>query len=108
MRGLGIRIVAAIALCAGALASGRDALAAQGAALIDSKEPGHVVLGGSRYRLSDATVLEDKDGNTITYAQLPTMASGATADAAAAWYEASDGDAEPLLHRLKLTGGLPD
>lgn len=108
MRSFGIRTGAAIALCAAALAFGGAAGADQGTTLIEAKEPGRVTLGGARYRLSDATMLEDADGNSISFADLPTIAAGASADAAAAWYEASDGEAEPLLHRLKLTGGLPD
>ncbi|RIL05847.1 MAG: hypothetical protein DCC71_08900 [Proteobacteria bacterium] len=95
-----------LALAAAALPFG--ARADQGAGVIESKEPGKVVIGGATFRLSDATVLEDDEGRPITYAELPTLASGASADAAAAWYEAGDGQAEPLLHRLQLTGGMPD
>jgi len=89
------------------LGLGQGASAGQGNGVIDSKQPGSVVLDGIPYRMSDATVLEDKEGNRLGYAQLPTREQGASVDDASAWYEASDDERSPLLHRLKLTGAQP-
>jgi len=82
--------------------------AAQGSSVIDSKADGEVVLKGTHFRVSETTVLESKDGARISFRELPTLATGASQDEAAVWYEASDGDvAQPMLHLLKLTGAVP-
>ena len=82
--------------------------AAQGSSVIDSKSDGEVVLKGVHFRVSEATVLESKEGARISFRELPTLAGGASQDDAAVWYEASDGDvAQPTLHLLKLTGATP-
>jgi hypothetical protein len=96
----------AAALALGGL--GFEARADQGNAVIDSKQPGSVVLNGHGYRISDSTVVEDREGNGIGYAQLPTLEQGASADAAAVWFEASDDERSPVLYRLRLTGSVPD
>lgn len=107
MRNTILRGAAAVAIGVLGLGLGQAAAANQGNAVIDSKQPGSVVLDGSPYRLSDATVLEDKEGNQLGYAQLPTREQGASIDDAAVWYEASDDERSPLLYRLKLTGAQP-
>lgn len=67
-----------------------------------------VVLGDRSYRVSEGTVLEDKDGNQIEFSALPSLENGADMDAAAVYYEAAEGGASPqALHRLKLTGSVP-
>jgi hypothetical protein len=98
-------------LALGLMAASAPAQAGQGTGVIDSKqvEGGTVVVGGTTFRVSDGTALEDKDGNAITFAALPTVAQGASVDDAAAWFEATDSEAQmPVLHRLKLTGAVPD
>lgn len=95
----------------GLIANAAPARAGEGTGVIDSKQVdgGLVVVGGTTFRVSDGTALEDKDGNAITLAALPTVAQGASVDDAAAWYEATDSEAQtPVLHRLKLTGAVPD
>lgn len=99
------------ALALGALALATPASAGQGTSIVESKQlsEGIVVLGGSAFRVSDGTAIEDVAGNRIALADVPTVAQGASSDDAAVWYEASDGDvATPVLHRLKLTGSVPD
>jgi hypothetical protein len=81
--------------------------AAQGSSVLESKSDGDVVMKGVHFRLTDATVLESKDGARISFRELPTLAGGASADDAAVWYEASDGDSQPTLQLLKLTGATP-
>jgi hypothetical protein len=98
---------AVLAIGALSLGFGPGASADQGSAVIDSKQPDAVMLNGSPYRISDATVLEDKEGNRLGYAQLPTREQGASVDDASAWYEASDDERSPVLYRLKLTGAQP-
>ena len=98
------------AIALGSLAAGYPAGAGQGSSTIDSKQVGKglVVLGGTTYRVSDGTTLEDAHGRPIAFAELPTVAQGASSDEAAVWFEASDTDATtPVLHRLKLTGAMP-
>lgn len=102
-----LRGAAAIAIGALALATGAPAGADQGSAVIDSKAEGQVVLSGVEFRVSESTVIESKDGNRVPFAELPTTAEGASGDDAAVWYEASDADASPTLHLLKLTGAMP-
>jgi hypothetical protein len=100
---------------AGAVALGGIAIAAgaqadQNSAVVDSKRLAEsvVVLSGTTYRVGEGTAISDKDGNSISLAELPTLAQGASADDAAVWYEASDSQvATPVLHVLKLTGAQP-
>lgn len=99
------------ALALGAIALATPASAGQGTSIVESKQvsEGLVVLGGSTFRVSDVTAIEDVDGNSIALADLPAVAQGASHDDAAVWYEASEGDVTtPVLHRLKLTGSVPD
>jgi hypothetical protein len=94
----------------GSLATADPASAGQGNSTVDSKQVGEglVVLGGTTYRVNDSTALEDENGQPIAFTALPTVAQGASADDAAVWFEASDTDAStPVLHRLKLTGAVP-
>ena len=88
-----------------------SARADQGNSVIEAKklDQGVVTMGGKDYRVSDGTVLEDKDGNAIAFAALPTTAGGASADDAAVWFETGDeSEAQtPVLHLLKLTGAVP-
>lgn len=80
----------------------------QGNAVLESKAEGQVVMNAKTYRVTDATVLENKDGGTVSFADLPTKAEGANDDASAVWYEASDDATAPVLSRLKLVGSTPD
>jgi hypothetical protein len=92
------------------LALAGPASADQGTSIVESKqvEQGLVVLGGTTYRVSDGTAIEDTDGNAISFAQVPALAQGASQDDAAVYFESSDGDVTtPVLHRLKLTGAVP-
>jgi hypothetical protein len=102
-----LRHAAALALCTATLAFAGAAPAGQGNAVIESKQDGAVVLNGASYRTSDGTVIEDREGNRISFAELPSLERGASADDAAVWFEASDDATAPLLHRLKLTGAQP-
>ena len=101
----------AAALVLGLAAGAAPARADQGNAVIESKQlDQHVVtMGGKAYRVSDGTVLEDKDGNAIEFAALPSTAGGASQDDAAVWFETGDeSEAQtPVLHLLKLTGSVP-
>jgi hypothetical protein len=101
----------ASALALGLVAGAGAVRADQGTAVIESKQlDQHVVtMGGKAYRVSDGTVLEDKDGNPLEFAALPTTAGGASADDAAVWFETGDeSEAQtPVLHLLKLTGSVP-
>lgn len=83
----------------------------RGSAVIEKVDValGLVVLGESTYRVVDSTEIEDAAGSRTSLAELPSLDSGASPDAAAVWFEAGDesgGAPRPLL-RLKLTGGLP-
>src|SRR5262249_29857552 len=99
---------AAIALGALGLWLASPAGAAPGHRVMESKSDGEVVLKGVHFRVSEATVLESKEGNRISFLELPTLAGGASEDQAAVWYESTDGDAaQPILHLLKLTGATP-
>jgi hypothetical protein len=83
----------------------------RGAAVIDAVhiEQNVVELNGRPFRVTDGTAIEDKQGHKIGLFQLPSLERGASADQAAAWYEADEGDARgvQLLYRLKLTGMQP-
>jgi hypothetical protein len=70
---------------------------------------GTVVLGGKTYRVGDQTRLQDQQGNRILLIQLPSLDAGANADAAAAWFEAQEGNGTTpaLLYQLQLTGHAP-
>ena len=108
MKSRTLRGAAATAIGALGLGLAAAAGADQGNALLESKADGVVVMnGGTVYRVSDSTVLESKEGNRMTFAELPTLATGASADDAAVWFEASDGETQPLVHLLKLTGATP-
>lgn len=85
-----------------------QARADQGNAVLESKTDGQVSMNARTYRVTDATVLEDKEGKGISFAELPTKAEGADDDASAVWYEASDDANAPVLSRLKLVGSTPD
>lgn len=104
---LRMRGAAAIAIGAFGLALGGSASADEGTAVLEAKDDSSVTMNGLRYRVSDRTVLESKDGGRMTLADLPTLADGASADDAAVWYEADDASA-PTAHRIKLTGSLPE
>jgi hypothetical protein len=97
----------ALALCAGA----GPARADQGNAVIESKQLAEKLLtmSGKEYRVTDGTVLEDKDGHAIAFAALPSTAKGARQDDAAVWFETADESEArpPVLHFLKLTGAMP-
>ena len=98
------------AIALGSFAAALPASAGEGNSTLESKQvsEGLVVLGGTTYRVSDSTALEGVNDQPITFAELPTVAQGASADDAAVWFESSDGDAAtPVLHRLKLTGAAP-
>lgn len=98
------------AIALGSFATALPASAGEGNSTVDSKQVGEglVVLDGTTYRVSDNTALEDEHGRPIAFAELPTVAEGASSDDAAVWFESSDADAgTPILHRLKRTGALP-
>ena len=48
------------------------------------------MLGAASYRVGDATVIEDENGNKLSFAEVPSIADGASQDAAAVYFEASD------------------
>jgi hypothetical protein len=98
------------AIALGSLASGYPAGADQGSSIIESKQVGEglVVLGGTTYRVGDGTTLEDEHGNRIAFAEVPTLAEGASSDEAAVWFEAGSTEVSPpILQLLKLTGEEP-
>jgi hypothetical protein len=98
------------AIALGSFATAYPTSADQGNSIVDSKQVGEglVVLGGTTYRVNDSTALEDEHGKTIAFAEFPTVAQGASSDDAAVWFEASDTEVStPILHRLKLTGAVP-
>ena len=98
------------ALALGFIAGSGSARADQGSSVIESKQTDQstVAMGGKTYRVSESTVLEDKDGNKIAFDALPTTEQGASEDDAAVWFEASESEAQnPVLHLLKLTGSVP-
>jgi hypothetical protein len=98
------------AVALGSFATAYPASADQGSSVVESKQvsEGLVVLGGTTYRVSERTALEDKNGRTIALADFPTVAQGASSDDAAVWFESSDTErSKPVLHRLKLTGRTP-
>ena len=85
-----------------------QARADQGNAVLESKAEGQVVMNARTYRVTDGTVLENAEGASVSFADLPTKAEGADDDASAVWYEASDDETAPVLSRLKLVGAIPD
>jgi hypothetical protein len=100
----------ATSLALASLALATPALADQGHSVVDSKSVAEslVVLGGTTYRVSDSTAIEDSDGNAIPLADVPAIAQGAGQDDAAVFFESSEGNVTmPVLHRLKLTGAVP-
>jgi len=101
-----IRSTASAAIAAIGLALGGAAEAEQGNAVIESKLDGAVMLGTASYRVGDATVIEDESGNKLGFAQVPSVADGASQDAAAVYFEASD-EEPPMLQLLRLTGAVP-
>lgn len=101
-----LRIRGALAIAFG-LALAGAAGADQGSALLESKDVGSVVMNGTVYRVSTATVIESKDGTRVRLADLPTLAEGADADAAAVWYEADDDERARTAHLIRLTGAQP-
>ena len=103
-----LRSATAIATAALGLLLGAAAGADQGTATLESKSDGQVLMNGNPYRVTESTVLESKEGNRLSFQELPTIAEGASADDAAVWFESSDGDSMQTLHRLKLTGAQPD
>lgn len=108
MKRLGFTIAGALAL--GFIAATGSAHADQGSSVIESKKSNEdaITMDGKTYRVSESTALEDKDGNRIAFDALPSTESGASQDDAAVWFESSESEArEPILHRLKLTGGMP-
>lgn len=101
------RGLAAIAIGALGLGLAGPAAADQGSAVLEAKDESGVTMNGKRYRVGASTVLEGIDGNRLELSQLPTLAEGASADDAAAWFEADDAN-EPTAQRIKLTGAIPD
>jgi hypothetical protein len=101
-----IRRTAAVAIAAFGVALGAAAEAGQGNAVIESKQDGAVMLGNDSYRVGDATVIEDANGNKLAFAAVPSVADGASQDAAAVYFEASD-EEQPMLQLLRLTGSVP-
>jgi hypothetical protein len=101
-----LRIRGALAIACG-LALAGAAGADQGSAVIESKDVSTVVMNGTVYRVSTATVIESKDGARMQLSDLPTLAEGASADDAAVWYEADDDERARTAHRIRLTGGMP-
>jgi hypothetical protein len=91
-----------------ALGHASPAAAGEGSAVLESKDSSGVVMNGTRYRVGLSTVIEGIEGNRMRLADLPTLAEGANADAAAVWYEADDDPNAPTAQRIKLTGALPD
>ena len=103
LRGAAATAVGALGLWLAGAAS-----ADQGSAVIESKADGTVVMtGGTTFRVSESPAIESKEGNRMALAEDPTKAQGASDDDAAVWFEASDGEAQPMLHLLKLTGATP-
>jgi len=68
-----------------------------------------VVLDGEVYRVGDSTRIEDEEGGSLTLAQLPSLAGGASGDEAAVWFVAADPgmDGTRRLQHLRLTGSMP-
>lgn len=100
----------ASAVALGLIASAGSARADQGSSVIESKmlEESLVTMTGKTYRVSESTVLEDKDGNKIAFEALPTVEQGASQDDAAVWFETGDSELQsPVLQVLKLTGSVP-
>ena len=98
------------ALALGCIASTGSARADQGNSVIESKKADEsvITMGGKSYRVSESTALEDKDGNKIAFGALPSTENGASQDDAAVWFETSESEARnPMLHLLRLTGGMP-
>ncbi len=102
-------LATAAALAALALAPAVAVRAGDGNAVIRSvdQERGVVVLDTRSFRVTDRTVLRDRDGNATTLGQLPSTSRGADDDAAAVYYEASDAERGAVLHRLELVGSVP-
>lgn len=101
-----IRSTAAAAIAALGVALGAAAEAGQGTTVIESKQDGAVMLGAASYRVGAATVIEDENGNKLSFAEVPSIADGASQDAAAVYFEASD-EEQPMLQLLRLTGAVP-
>lgn len=101
VRSIALATIGSVGLALGA-AAGVD----QGNAVIESKQTGAVMLGNASYRVGDSTVIVDPDGNKLTFAEVPSVADGASQDAAAVYFEASD-EEQPMLHLLRLTGSVP-
>jgi len=98
------------ALALGFIAGTGSAHADQGNSVIESKKADEsaITMGGKTYRVSESTVLEDKDGNKIGFEALPTTEQGASEDDAAVWFETSESEEQnPVLHLMKLTGSIP-
>jgi hypothetical protein len=107
---LGIRSLAAASAAALGLLVGAGGARADGNAVVESKSlpRSEVMLGKTTFQVRDATVIEDANGHRITLREVPAMDEGASGDAAAVWYEtAGDAGGTPVLHLLKLTGGMP-
>ena len=70
---------------------------------------GWVVLDGERYRADDGTRIADENGAELSLAALPSEAAGASGDAVAAWFVASEAGAGGVrrLLELRLTGSMP-
>jgi len=102
-----LRIRGAAFAIACSLALAGAAGAEQGSAVIESKDVSSVVMNGATYRVSEATVIESKEGARMQLADLPTLAEGASADAAAVWFEADDDERARTAHVIRLTGSMP-
>src|SRR5690606_15017358 len=80
-----------------------------GSAVIEQVAPGAIVLAGQRFAVGASTRIEGEQGDELLPSELPSLAGGASADDAAAWFEADPGAAgrPPVLRRLRLTGSIP-
>ena len=84
----------------------------RGSGFLDAVDPvsGVVVIGGAKYSVRSSSVIADENGRALPLEELPSLASGASNDEAAVWYEAGEASTSsprPLL-RLNLTGGAPE
>jgi hypothetical protein len=103
--------IAGLALAAGLAGAPAAAEEVTGNAVIHEVSVAHgvVVLDGDAYQVGDTTRLEDELGAQLPLTALPSLAGGASGDAAAAWFLAEDaaaGGARRLIH-LRLTGAMP-
>lgn len=103
--------VAGLALAGWLAGAPAGAEEVQGSAVIQEVQlvGSKVVLDGEAYHVSDATRIEDEEGGSLTLAQLPSLARGASGDEAAVWFVADEPamDGTRRLQQLRLTGSMP-